>query len=420
LSTWLLASQGLAAEPKEGLLAGAAKVDVTPSKPVQMAGYASRKELSTGVHDPLSARVLAFQAGKDRLILVSADIIGYYDGTAAVIREAIIKKHGLKPSELILSAIHTHAGPRITLNEARNHPNNVAYTRRLQEKLLQAVGQALEDLQPVRIGAGTGYSSVGRNRRQLTHDRFGNPRVRLGRNPYGTHDKEVQVLKIEKTSGQLLAAAFDYATHSTALGPKNLTISGDVHGIAEQFVEMYLGEKEKVMAPAFAGASGDIDPCYRVLPGFETKNGWIPEPVLLGTLLGEEVVHTLRGIGELRREGPVRSLFETLQLPGKPRGDGKASGETPKAELNVSVARVGEVAFVGLGAEVLTDVGLAIKKASPFEDTWIITHCNGTAGYLPPQDVYVEGGYEVESSSFASTAAAEVVHRVVKMLHAIH
>ncbi len=43
-----------------GLQAGAAKVDITPKKPVKMAGYSSRTGLSTGVHDPLSARVVVF------------------------------------------------------------------------------------------------------------------------------------------------------------------------------------------------------------------------------------------------------------------------------------------------------------------------------------------------------------------------
>ena len=70
-----------------------------------------------------------------------------------------------------------------------------------------------------------------------------------------------------------------------------------------------------------------------------------------------------------------------------------------------------------LGAEVLTEIGLAIKTASPFETTMVVTHCNGSAGYLPPKRLYVEGGYEVESSPFASGAADEVVRRVVALLH---
>ena len=171
------------------------------------------------------------------------------------------------------------------------------------------------------------------------------------------------------------------------------------------------------MAPAFAGASGDIDPWFRVLPGFETKNGWIPEPVLLGTLLGEEVVHVLRKIDTLSADGPVKSIYKTVELPGKPSGEIKTTLDFERVPLNITVARMGDVAFVGLGAEVLSEIGLAIKAASPFDNTIIITHCNGTADYISPQHLYIEGGYEVESSPFASPAADELVKQVVRLLY---
>jgi len=78
-----LATSALQAKQAESpLRAGVAKVDITPEKPVRMAGYASRTELSQGVHDPLSARVVAFENNGKRLVLVSTDIIGFYDGTA--------------------------------------------------------------------------------------------------------------------------------------------------------------------------------------------------------------------------------------------------------------------------------------------------------------------------------------------------
>ena len=49
------------AEGEDLLGVGIAKVDITPEKPVRMSGYSGRKELSAGVHDPLYARVVAFE-----------------------------------------------------------------------------------------------------------------------------------------------------------------------------------------------------------------------------------------------------------------------------------------------------------------------------------------------------------------------
>lgn len=408
-----LCSSPLQAKEESRLHAGAARVDITPEKPVKLSGYASRKDLSAGVHDPLSARVLVFENGSQRLVLVSADLIGYYNGTADYFRKAILEACDLQPAELFLCAIHTHSAPTLTSDVEHGHPNNVAYTETLKMKLIEATREALESTEPVSIGVGTGSCPVGSNRRELRISDKGDSSIVLGRNPYGPTDKEVLVMKVAKPAGELVALAFDYATHATSLGPKNYRISGDVMGLAEQFVEKVLGPN--VIAPAFAGASGDIDPWFRVLPEFNTESGWIPEPVLLGTFLGEEVVHVSRRAEVSDSEGQVKTAFATLQLPAKQTDDSEASPSS--VPLNVTVGRVGDVAFVGLGAEVLTEIGMAIKAGSPCKHTFVITHCNGAAGYLAPKDLHVEGGYEVRSSAFAPQAADIVVRESLHMLH---
>jgi len=388
-------------------------VDITPEEPVRMSGYASRKDLSTGVHDPLSARVLAFDKGGRKLVLVSADLIGYYNGTADYLRKEILEACDLQPSELFLTAIHTHSAPTLTCDVEHGHPNNVAYTETLKGKLIDVIREAIEDAEPARIGVGTGSCPVGSNRRELRVSETGDSDIVLGRNPYGPTDKEVLVMKVARPDGELIALAFDYATHATSLGPANYIISGDVMGLAEQFVEKVMGPD--IIAPAFAGASGNIDPWFRILPSFNTESGWIPEPVLLGTFLGEEVVHVSRRTEAGDSEGPVRTAFATLQLPPKKAEDAEAS---PSAvPLNVTVARVGDVALVGLGGEVFTEIGMAIKAGSPCKHTFVITHCNGAAGYLAPGELHVEGGYEVRSSAFAPQAADIVVRRALHMLH---
>ena len=405
-------------QSKEGpgvLHAGTAKIDITPKKPVKMAGYGARTGLSQDVHDPLSARVVAFANKGKRLVLVSTDLIGFYNGTAEPLRKAILDEFELEPSELFLSAIHTHGGPSLTIDKEKGHANNLEYTESLETKLVEVIRNALDSMSPVHVGAGVGYSPVGMNRRELRFDSSGNSTIRLGRNPYGPTDKEVLVVKLAKPDGMAVAALFDYATHATCLGGKNYTVSGDVLGLAEQFVEKILGDE--LIAPAFAGASGNIDPWFRVLPEFNDEPGWIPEPVLLGTMLGEEVVHVFRGIGKVSGGGEIRTAFVTLELPGKERGEVTVKKDDPPTALNITAARVGDIAFVGMGAEVLTEIGLSIKAASPYKHTFVITHCNGAAGYLPPEHLYIQGGYEINSSRFAPQAADKVVKQATKMLH---
>ncbi len=398
------------------LRVGTAMVDITPAEPVRMSGYASRKDLSQGIHDPLSARVIALEAGDERLVLVSTDVLGFYDGTADDFRRAICEKYNLRGEQLFLCATHTHSAPTPSLDPDKGHENNVRYTRQLREKLIDAIGKALEDLAPAKMGVGVGHCPIGSNRRQRVSDSQGDSQIRLGRNPYGPTDKQVIVLKIA-AADKPRAILFNYATHATCLGPGNYTISGDVIGLAEQFVEKIYGAG--LMAPAFAGASGDIDPWFRVLPKFDEREGWIPEPVLLGTFLGEEVVHVAERVNPSADDVAIASAFACLELPGKAAGTVEAAQDHPPTPLNLTVARIGDVGVVGLGGEVLTEIGMAIKEASPFAHTLIITHCNGTAGYLPPKNLYPEGGYEIQTSRFAPGAAEIVIKRAVEMLHAL-
>ncbi len=416
LGAWLLLlGVAVSAEPADALRAGTARKEITPARPVMLDGYGSRKDLSQGVHDPISVRVVAFQQGGKKLVLVSTDVLGFYGGTAASMRKAILGACGLQPSELFLAAIHTHSAPTLTLGREKAHPNNVEYTKTLETQLVAAVREALAHTVPVEIAVGCGSSPVGANRREYVKDASGKTRVQLGRNPSVLTDREVQVLRVSRVeTGEAAAVVFAYATHSTAMGPRNYLVSGDVHGLAAQFLEKYL--EGGVVAPGFAGASGDIDPWFRVLPKFHTEKGWIPEPVLLGTMLGEEVVHVLEGMKKPCPAGPIKTAFKALALPRKQRGaiNAATGGESP--EFNVTVGRLGDVALVGLGGEAFNAIGKAIKTASPFPHTLIITHCNGAAGYLPTKEAYPDGGYEVQSSSFAPEAAEEVVKEAVRML----
>jgi hypothetical protein len=397
------------------LRAGFASADITPSLPVKLYGYASRKTYSEGIHDPLSVRVAAFENNGNKIILVSTDIGSYGSDVFQTFQKNITDKFKLGESELFLSTIHTHSSPILTLNAETGDPNNIEYTKSLQKILLNVIGEALDKTNPVQTGTGKGYSPVGANRREMRSDGS----ITLGRNPYGPTDKEVLVMKITSEDGTPVGALYDYATHSTSLGPQNMHVSGDVLGLSAQFAEKILGKG--LIAPVFTGASGNIDPWYRVLPEFNTEPGWIPEPVLLATLLGEEVVHVFRAIKEVRPGGPISTAITTLECPRKENTDNISYPEQPQSPtvpVIITVARIGEdVAFVGFNVEMVTEIGMEIKSGSPFKNTFIITHCNGYSGYLVPAELYKEGGYEVTSTRFEIGSSDMVVKKALRMLY---
>jgi hypothetical protein len=152
-----------------------------------------------------------------------------------------------------------------------------------------------------------------------------------------------------------------------------------------------------------------------VLPSFETGNGWIPEPELLGILLGQEVVHVFLDVETTSSMKELRSKLATLELPAK--ASERDEDAAPTKPLNVTVARIGDVAFVGLGCELLTEIGMAIKAESPCRHTFVITHCNGRAGDLPAKHLYEEGGCEIDRTGFAPQAADILVRESRRLLY---
>jgi len=220
--------------------------------------------------------------------------------------------------------------------------------------------------------------------------------------------------------GKPVGAIFDYATHATSLGPGNMLISGDLLGISEQFVEQILGKD--FVSPVFAGASGNIDPWYRILPTFNTENGWIPETVLLGTMLGEEVVHVFRDIQTTLPGGEISSAIGTIECPRKKLDEKDeelpALDKQETVPVTITAAHIGEdVAFISFNVEMLTEIGMAIKEGSPFKHTFVITHCNGSSGYLAPAQLYKEGGYEINSTHFAIGSDEIVIKKALRMLY---
>lgn len=117
------------------LRAGIAKIDITPSAPVKLYGYSSRKTYSEGIHDPLSARAVVFENNGKKFVLVSSDLGSYGSEVFPVIQKSILDKFGLKESELFLSTIHSHSAPILSLNDQTGDPNNIEYTKTLQQKL---------------------------------------------------------------------------------------------------------------------------------------------------------------------------------------------------------------------------------------------------------------------------------------------
>jgi hypothetical protein len=75
-----------------------------------------------------------------------------------------------------------------------------------------------------------------------------------------------------------------------------------------------------------------------------------------------------------------------------------------------------QIAWVGLPGEVFVELGLAIKRASPFPLTIVIELANEDIGYVPNREAYPQGAYEPVSSRIAEGSGEMLVDAAIRLL----
>ena len=73
-----------------------------------------------------------------------------------------------------------------------------------------------------------------------------------------------------------------------------------------------------------------------------------------------------------------------------------SASERPEDTLTVKIQaiRIGDFAVCGIPFETFVEIGLDLKKRSPFPQTMVIGLANGRQGYLPTLEQHKLGGYE--------------------------
>lgn len=390
-----------AAAQSAGFRAGAARVDITPAEgsALLMSGYAGRKQGFTSIHDSLYARAIVVDDGSGPAAIVSVDVIGFGEAAWKRISGRIATEAGIKPERLLLAAVHTHDAPQTGVYEGTPDAKQAAWIAKLEDEVVAAVKQAQANLQPARAGFGTGRANVSVNRRA----RMADGTWSLGVNPDGPSDKTVAVLKFETPSGEPIAIFSNYAVHGTVMGQQNLQISGDLLGAAERFVEEQLGGK--VVAPWTSGAAGDQNAIYG--PGTE-----FDKVVVLGQILGEEIVRVAKSI-DPKPGVRVRAAQTVVTCPGQ-RMAPDATRKAPKfvdadpVNIRLSLLKIGDVALAGVSGEVLTGVQAHLRKATG-PRTVMVTHANGSSGYIPDDAAYDQVSYEITTTHLKRGCAENAI-----------
>jgi len=427
-----------------GWKAGFAKVKITPSEPVFMAGYASRNKPFEKVDADLFAKAVALtDSNNHQAVLITTDLIGFSASVIDPICKKIIAETGLKRADILINSSHIHTGPSLTLDPASTEKRSaeqsakqVSYTKKLQQQIVQLAIDALSAKpQAVELSRGVGVVNFVMNRREFTEERG----VILGVNPRGPVDRSVPVLKISTPgkNGKLLGVVFQAACHNTTLGGKFYNITGDFAGYAQTHVEK---EFPRVQAMFMIGCGGDANPYLR--------DNQLETSQKHGAELGTEVARVLRE-GKLKAvRGPLNTAYSRAKLPLQPLLSKEEITEIKKksggwrrfvADEMSKFHEVGYESFpeyypapfsvwqfgndltlVGLSGEVVVDYVQIIEREIGPLNLWISAYCHEVYGYLPSARVLREGGYETRGLyhgiGFFKPEAETVVAEIIRKL----
>ena len=322
-------------------------------------------------------RVIAFSDGDRKALLVAHEDKWTRDELWEEMAERINEETGIGREYVLMSAVHTHGG--------------VPPGPDFGDRMMSCVKEALASLEPARVGMGKGECRMSMNRRE--RDVSGT--VILGKNPYEPCDHEVGVLRVDDGGGHPMSIMVNWPCHAVVNFPEPTRFSGDWPGAAAQHVEEAFGNE--VTVPVTIGASGDINPLYHYPypPDERRKNE--EGLAITARYLGEEAVRVANEI-VTRPAGRIRAAQRDVALPGMERLKSRAPDQEivqgDDLHVRLTAIKVGNIVFAGLGGEVMTEIGMQLKERSPHRNTFAITHCNGSAGYLVTDRALKEGGLE--------------------------
>jgi hypothetical protein len=437
------------------LSAGAAAVDITPPLGYRMSGYFSER-LSTGTKDPLLAKALVLRQGDVQAAIVCCDLIGVPRKVALAARKKASEKTGIPAAHIAITATHSHTGPlysgalrnffhdQAVARQGSDPHEKVDYPAVLVEKLAEAIAKAQAAAAPARLDHG-----VAQERRLSFNRRFhmkdGTVRFNPGQlNPdivrvAGPIDPDVGILRLTRLeAGDTIASLSVFAMHLDTLG--GTLYSGDYPRFLSDRLQKELGDSHVSLFGA--GTCGDINHVDVTTKGRRKTDE-------LGNLLADTVIAELPKLKAARPSLAVKNALVDCPLQKfTPEQIDRAKARMPqigtreltfleqveankitdvqriahelgsdRLPLEVQVMRLApDVAVVTLPGEVFVELGLAIKRASPFATTLVIELANDNPAYVPTKKAFAEGSYETVNSRVQSGSGEEMVEAAIRLL----
>jgi neutral ceramidase len=386
------------------LRAAAGAVDLRPIIGARLTGYALRLEPSSGIHDPLMAKLLLLDDGDTRLLWIACDLIGFDPADDAELRRLVSSRLSIPPENVIVSCTHTHSGPssmpfRGTLAQV---------DRTWLHQTFDAIANEAGELRPrpaLLTHATTAVPDIGFNRQDKS----------------SPIDERLLVARLSDQDDKTIATIINYATHPVVLAEKNLLYSADFAGYATDCI----GDEIGSIALFIQGSAGDVNPfIFRDHP---RDAGTFDVAERMGRTLARSAIDALERAtdfsaphqasiaiaqrivelplaaaptveqcaqlrSELESRDPRWAMFERIWLEELEQAI--ARNAVPRSlSVTLSACRIGRLYIVTFPLEIYSQIGLDIRDRLAPRHLIIAGYTNGLYGYAPTDLAIEQGGY---------------------------
>lgn len=472
--------QGPKDAPPSGLLAGVARADITPPVGLAQLNWGSQTHVEAVGIDPagMLATALVLSDGRQKFAMAELDAL-FVPAAEEIIARAT-RLTGIPAAHIRLGASHTHSGPAVEAGKGplgvdlTVHRQMLArYRGVLADKVVGAIVQANSRLRPVHAHGALGTGTININRRVRARD--GLPAA-VGRNPEGFRDRDLVVIRIDDAQGKPYAVLVNFQCHGTVLAYENKYFSADWMGMMRKTVEQALPGATCLFFQGAAGNQGPIEGFTGDLEVAHRLGSILGHQAAALALTIETVRREPRFEGfvestayqakqpwrvEGARDATLKFASRLLQLPAreyrpeeieqmaaqaadaeKKVAAAKSSGDPWKLHqaearlrrcsdllaqwkrphspaprpVRVQILRIGQMAMVAMPGEPFAEIGVAVKKASPFPVTMFCGYSSGEGGeYMPIASEYPLGGYEIERTPYGAGAAEKLIRETIAL-----
>jgi len=288
-------SSALALEAHDGLMAGAAKVIITPTvnesdpyaDPVWIGGWDIR--VAVGIHDDLYARSFVVRSKETTIAIVSVDLVGLFYADVQEIRAMVDPSLGI--DHVIVASTHNHEGPD-TMGLWGPHPfisgEDPEYMAFVKEQVVSCIETAAQGMEEAEL--------------EVAHTTV--PGIMANGRDSGLVYPDLVVMRFEGGKKKTIATVLNFAGHPEVLDgePFNYLISADYLAYVYDYIENRLGGVAVFLNGALGGMiTPDVD---GVFDGLETPglpvNRTFEMAEEIGSRLASAAIEALRDAKECK------------------------------------------------------------------------------------------------------------------------